>query len=155
MYDFKEQLKIGEVGERTLDAHFSKFYKIQAVPMELQLLGVDRIFFNPKGSRFTVEYKTDLIATTTRNFFLETQVNGKSGWLWSSVAQLVIYYVPPMAYILSLVSLRQDVQMEVIKGTPSKPVENDGYTAEGLLVPIDLIQWPIMVAVEKVGLLNA
>lgn len=154
MYTFKDQLAIGEKGEGKLDDYFAKYYDIEAVVMPLQKLGVDRIFFNRKtGGRFSVEYKTDLIASTTRNFFLEIRVNGKPGWLLSSVAQLVIYYAPPYAYVLNTAALRADWSAGVISGELSKPVQNDGYVAEGILVPIPTVFAPALVTIEKVGML--
>lgn len=149
-YSFDDQLKVGERGEERLDRCFSRFYQISPVPMELQRLGVDRIF-NNKGIRFTVEYKTDLKACSTRNFFLETEVDSKPGWLFSSVAQVVIYYIPPDAYVLNLLALRQDIHNGFLKGEESKPIPNVGYQARGILVPITLVQWPLLVTVEKVG----
>lgn len=151
-YDFQEQLDIGERGEKRLDKFFSRFYKIDPVPMDLQRLGVDRVF-NNNGIRFTVEYKTDLKACTTGNFFLETEVDGKPGWLYSSVAQVVVYYIPPTAYVLNLVALRQDVNNGFLTGEESKPIPNKGYEAKGILVSVKKVNWPLMITMEKVGAL--
>lgn len=150
-FDFKEQLEIGEQGEGKLDDYFAKFYDIHVVPMSLQKLGVDRIFIARKdGSRFTVEYKTDFRSIETGNIFLEFEVNKKPGWVYTSVAQVLVYYAPPKAYLINMYNLRQDYQKKLIEGPPSSKVLNDGFYALGTLFPLKRLQFPVLIGVVNI-----
>lgn len=150
-FSFKEQLALGEQGEREVVEYLSKFYNLSASPMELQRLGIDYIAVEHKtGARFTIEIKTDFVAQTTGNIFLEFEVNKKPGWVLSSVAQVLIYYVPPKLYFLNMYALRQDYQKKLIEGPPSSQVKNENYYALGTLYPLDKLQWPVLLNIVRI-----
>ena len=78
-YGFQAQLKVGELGEETLDAFFAeKGYEIKNVTMKEQRRGIDRIFVKD-GKEVKVEYKTDALTARTGNVFIETVSSNKSG----------------------------------------------------------------------------
>lgn len=141
IYDFKTQLAIGAGHALTLDRYFSRFYRIKKVPMTLERLGVDRIWENKLfGTRYTVEYKADERAKQTGNVFIEivsNDVDNIRGWVYTSVAQILIYFVPPDdAYVIQMLVLRGQVDswLERYKRVKAK---NQTYNSEGLLVPLD------------------
>lgn len=145
-YNFDEQLEIGAKHEHTLDLYFLRFFEVKAVPMELQKLGLDRIF-TYKGTpkrRLSVEYKADEMAGLTNNAFIETlsnSSNGKLGWAYTSVAQLLVYYVPPMnrAAVINMVTLRDRLH-EWTKKYQKRCCKNETYYSEGYLVPLHEIR---------------
>lgn len=154
-FNFKTQNEVGMRGERTLDDYFTKFYTIRPVPLDLQKLGIDRIFVNRRdGTRFTVEYKTDLKATHTGNIFLEYEVDKKPGWVLASVAQVLVYYVPPKAYLINMYSLRQDFTSKILSGPPSSEIPNPNYYALGVLIPLARLVYPVLINIINIGALN-
>lgn len=141
IFRFDKQLAEGEDGERVLDEHFGAKYDIIPVPMELQKLGIDRIFQDREtGMRWSVEYKTDARAGDTNNLFVETvsvDATGKLGWAYTSCAQVVVVYTPPshIAHMLSAIGVKAGVKAwERRHGT--KSAQNEGYTTRGVPVPI-------------------
>lgn len=142
VYDFSTQLNIGEGYEKTLDTYFSRFFRISIVPLQIQKLGVDRIFIykgKPKR-RFTVEYKADIKAAETHRIFVEIESNsttGKPGWAYSSVAQQLVYYIPPWnrAAIVSMLTLREAV-IEWERKYEKKLCRNSTYHSTGIVVPV-------------------
>jgi len=160
-HTFKDSLTVGEQGEAVLDAYWKKFYDIIPVTMAEQRLGIDRIFVN-KISRFcySVEYKTDFRTIQTGNVFIETwsSVNVKRGWGYTSLAQMLVYYVAEpgsigTAYSLTTITLKNALS-EWLAGEKYNTAEvaNGSYTSAGLLVPLadfkqlahkeDIVPWP-------------
>lgn len=154
MYFFEEQLVIGELGANFLDTFFSKWYYIEKVSKELELLGIDRIFTlknnqsKTVNKRLSVEYKTDMITSSTGNFFIETKsvVKNKKivkfGWAYTSIAQKIFYFVPKDAkiYILDLNCLRNTMKINNwLVLFKEKECFNKDYSSHGLLVPTDTI----------------
>lgn len=142
-YEFAAQLEIGEEYEQELDSHFEQWFIVKPVSMEMQKLGIDRIFTRPgTGERYTVEYKTDLQAHETGNVFIETAsvaVEDKvkvKGWGYTSTAQLLIYYVPGRQtyWILDMLKVKDDLP-KWVKAHKTVKSQNNGYHGEGVLVP--------------------
>lgn len=138
IYNFKTQLELGEKYEKKLDAFFeAEGYSLTVVPMELQRLGIDRII-EKDGGKVSVEYKVDFTAIRTGNAFLETEVAGKPGWALKSVAQIVVYWIPPQVYFLDLAAIKSN--WNTWKAYPmSPPIQNEGFEARGFLVPIGVL----------------
>lgn len=143
-YDFGQQLKVGAAGEAALDAYFGQWFNITPATDAEQRLGIDRHWASRLDSRlWTVEYKTDHTAKRTHNAFVETvSVEGKRrGWVYTSQANWVIYYVPggdyDLAYMLDISHIRRRVLREWERIYPVKPVQNTrGYITKGLIVPL-------------------
>lgn len=150
-YEFKTQLAIGSEGERRLDEFFADWFVITPASEDEQRMGIDRWFVRrqsskdgPAGERFAVEYKTDHRAHESGNAFVETvsvagTQHGKEGWVYSSRARWLIYYVPgegaEMAYIVPFAKLRAELP-RLRRHYPEVPVQNKGYLTLGLVVPL-------------------
>ena len=146
MHEFHDKLNEGKVGERTLDMLFREFYRIEPATLaEEKAFGFDRTFTcKQTGRRWTVEYKTDARAGDTGNAFIELVSNNKTdapGWALHSVAQLLMYYVPPARKVFALdVNSIKDRLPAWEKEYPRAQVVNHGYITEGLLVPLDEVE---------------
>ena len=93
MYEFGEQLAREEVAR--LDGHFKERFLFQEVTMTEQKLGMDRIFVNEKGCRFSVEYKADHKGCKTGNAFIETMSQDKNnvlGWGLTSGGRIPLVF---------------------------------------------------------------
>jgi len=138
-YDFTTSKAIGEKYEKILDNNFRQIYRVNPVNRYMQSLGVDRVFIHKKNRySFTVEYKSDLIAHKTGNAFIETVSvdDDRLGWAFSSVAQMLAYYVVEDNYAIAVPMLRIKYNLDYFERYPKKTVQNDGYQSEGLLVPL-------------------
>ncbi len=144
---FQADLQRGGREEVVLDTFFSRWYTVEPVSMAWQQGGVDRVFVEKKSHiRHTVEYKSDTKAGETGNCFIETvsvDTINKAGWAFSSLAQRLIYYVPPkkMLYVVPMCALKESLQEWGKKFTvKSKLNENragDGYYyTKGVIVPL-------------------
>lgn len=147
MYEFKSKLRQGEAEEAELDREFSRRwqFKCRPVSMALQRLGIDRIWEAPDGRRFSVEYKADWTAARTGNVFIETvsvDSEGVPGWALTSLAQLLVYYIPPLklAYVVYMTAIKKQLhkwfgryeQKAVPNGRDGETV----YRTLGLAVPL-------------------
>jgi hypothetical protein len=149
VHNFDESLETGKKHESDLDTFFRRWFTIDTVPLELDKLGVDRIFTRKKGvERFSVEYKADEQAHETGNAFIEivsqqyvTDKPDVAGWAYTSVAQRIIYYLPATTeiYILDTVALRDKLEDWTSRYTEVK-ADNETYAGIGLLVPISAIE---------------
>ena len=144
MYGFNQQLKEGEQQEQKLDAFFARWYNIQPVAMDMQRLGIDRLFTRrDNGHVFKIEYKSDWTASKTGNAFVETvsvDTPHTPGWVYSSQADYLIYYLPKAmrAYIIAFENLR--VRLPQWTKFPTRSIPNQGYNTVGLLVPLAEIE---------------
>jgi hypothetical protein len=143
VYSFRTQLEIGQRYEKLLDDYFeAEGYSLIVVPMELQRLGIDRII-SKGGKTSSVEYKTDFTAMRTGNAFLETEVAGKPGWALKSIAQIIVYWIPPDVYFLDMAAIKS----RSYESYPlSPPIQNEGFVARGILVPIEKL--PILAKIK-------
>lgn len=156
VHSFKESKRVGDAGEAALDIHFSSKFDIEDVDMTQQKLGWDRIFTHKeRGTRASVEYKTDTQSHKTGNMFLEIWSNkesGKRGWAYTTTAQWLYYYVLGAAevYIVSVPQLKlylESWEKQFVK----KSARNPNYSSEGMLVPLDIFK---TIAYEVVGVNN-
>lgn len=140
-YSFSVQLEKGEGAEARLDRFFGRFYCISSVDAQAQRWGIDRIWWRRDMTiRCSVEYKTDWAAERTGNVFIETvsvDSQNKPGWVYTSVAQLLVYYLPQsgVAYIAPMLAVREATK-EWAQTHQEMPVPNDGYNTKGLLIPL-------------------
>lgn len=143
-FQFADQLAIGQQYETIIDAYIGDAlgYEIEPVSMELQRLGIDRIWTGPDGSRFTVEYKTDL--HTNGKAFLETVENdqrGTPGWIYKATANLLVYFFPNMdvLYILDLMDLKRKLP-DLTAGKLPLPARHQNYRSWGIPVSFQDLQ---------------
>lgn len=122
MYDFKEQLNIGKLGEEYFEKLCKKSIEDGRMSEFLNVTNdekywhkdIDYICTYKNGKRLAFEIKYD--TTTTGNIFAETNVNTyyfydnnvcgtrtKLGWLYRSKADFIFYYFGKLniAYIIS------------------------------------------------------
>lgn len=152
MYDFKQQLDIGEEFEKELDSYFSLQYSVFNVNMEKQKIGIDRIFRYQKEIK--VEYKSDLQAHKTNNIFIETISSDKDfaeGWAVKSQADLLVYYLPKIkiAYLVEMINLRKKLPMFCTYRKASG--KNGTYSSHGRLIPLEEFE---KIAFKKIDLNN-
>lgn len=141
MFPFKDKLEEGEKYEKELDAYYSKWFKVEAVDLSTQKMGIDRIFTNQTdGTRWTIEYKSDTVASSTGNAFIETisvNTTNKPGWAYSSCAQLLFYYLPMEGKVarLTMYAIKNLIR-EWLNKYPIKPCHNESYQSFGICVPL-------------------
>ncbi len=96
-----EKAKLYEV---ELDKYFEQAYRITPATREQERAGVDRFFEHlVTGVQYSVEYKTDHETPRTGNVFVETmsmETTQKLGWAYTSLAQVLVYFVPGQEYAL-------------------------------------------------------
>lgn len=55
------QSKVGQQGAEILDTYFTgRGLLVRSTPLEVDKLGIDRVFVNQEGKQYSVEYKTDV-----------------------------------------------------------------------------------------------
>lgn len=140
-YEFEGQLKRGQDGENILDRHYGRWFKITPASQTEQREGIDRHYTSREnGEHHAVEYKTDWTAGWTNNAFVETvsvDTTGKRGWAYTSKAEWLLYFVPPLGivYMLKMAAIR--VQVDVwAKQYRTQNIPNKGYQTKGLIVPL-------------------
>ena len=110
---WEEKKPIGDRCEKILDTFFTgKGLSVKKVGEETDRLGIDRIFENSSGMKYSVEYKSDLKAKTTGNFFVELrQRNENDGWAYSCISQRLVLYIPGRneVYILRTERLKDNI----------------------------------------------
>jgi hypothetical protein len=145
---FDENADIGAESAGFLDHFFMRFQKvrIERATTEQQKQGIDRIFYRPPDyvKRSLVEYKRDENACRTGNAFLETISNdqtGKDGWVLTTKADVVLYYLPTkdLIYLLYPSWLRERLPQweKDYELRPTKPERNAGYQSWGVCVPLE------------------
>ena len=138
----KSDLVRGEAGEDLVHNHMSQWYLITLTEKRVdQRNGIDAIYESKQtGDTFTVEVKTDEMAGTTGNVFIEVisvDYPTKSGWVWTCKADKLLYWLPRQKQIL-IFELSQ-LQLHIREWTTRygiKAVQNDGYQTYGCPVPI-------------------
>lgn len=155
-YHFDTQLASGQDDEAVLDAFFARFYEIEPASMELQRIGIDRLFTaRSNGIRKSVEYKSDVTAGRTGNAFIETvsvDTAGKKGWALTCCAQYLVYYIPPtgVAYVFPVTLIKEQLPRWLAEPEryPVREIPNvrngQAYKTHGLLVRLsELEPWAI------------
>lgn len=144
-HSFQASKKVGDMGEAQLDKFFSEKFTIEDVDMTQQKLGWDRIFTHKeRGTRASVEYKTDTMSHKTNNIFVEIWSNkeaGKRGWAYTTTAQWLYYFVTGLdeVFIVDVAKLKLYLENWQIQ-FKVKSARNPNYTSEGMLVPIDVFK---------------
>lgn len=143
-YDFDDQLAKGEAAEQLLDEHFTEWFEIAKATPDEQKHGIDRWFTGRStGARLSVEYKTDWLASRTRNAFVEIDSGAIRGWAYTTQANRIVYYVPgpgwEVAYILSPSRMRALLPVWEKKYRHAW-AKNEGYSTEGVLVPLAVFE---------------
>jgi hypothetical protein len=144
-YKFRDQLDQGKRAEHFLDDYFSRWFRIQPVPLDTELReGYDRLFTRRlDGETLKIEYKADWHAARSRHAFIETisiYEDHKPGWAYSSQADMLIYFVPPlgMIHMIPLGAIRF-----LLPGWKLRyrevPAPNEGYKTYGVLVPLTVL----------------
>jgi hypothetical protein len=140
-YNFDDQLRHGERGETFLDRFFARWFRIEPADHQEQRSGIDRFYYDLSRPRvLAVEYKTDETASRTGNAFIETisvDSMGRSGWAYTSRADVLMYYLPRdrKIYVLQLANIRQQLPLWR-RQYPLRQIRNRGYFTHGLLVPL-------------------
>jgi len=146
LHTWKETMTKGNLGEVTLDRYFhEKGYRLLKAGDATQRRGIDRKFI--KGHiELTVEYKTDFKAGETGNAFIETESvrnanTEKKGWLLTTQAQVIVYYLPTRGKALWLSALDLKSKYEYWHGCFRKSTaRNDGYHSTGIIVPLEEVE---------------
>jgi hypothetical protein len=144
-YKFRDQFDQGKRAEDFLDHYFARWFHIQPVALETELSeGYDRIYTRKiDGEQLRIEYKADYQAAESKNAFIETisvYEDRKPGWAYTSQADMLIYYVPPLGtiHMIPLGAIRI-----MLPGWKLRFREvhapNEGYRTYGLLVPLAVL----------------
>ncbi len=144
-FTFSEKFKDGERGEKLMDRFFSKWFYIEYIPSEIQkIFHYDREFTSKSkhNESFNVEYKTDLIAVRTGNFFVETDISdGVSGWLYKTCADWIAILIGEEIYLVDINVLRESIRINKFfykqrNSKPTKKINNQYYHSIGYLMPV-------------------
>lgn len=141
VYDFGERLAAGEKAERVIDECFARWFDIAPVSMTDQRRGIDRQYMRrDNGCVYAIEYKTDWTAGRTGNAFVETvsvDTQNKPGWVYTTQADYVLYYVPgdELIYVLDVSIMRCHLRRWANQYR-AVTVQNQGYCTKGVLVPL-------------------
>lgn len=145
--DFKEQSKLGKRGEETMDRFFSRWFDIHEINgYEQLIIKYDRVF-QVKGNsdeKYKVEYKTDLQAVRTGNFYVEIDMTdsrkARKGWLYETRADWIAVLVGNKIYLTDTEVLRNHIfrYKNIYKQRKSRPTFNGQYyyQAIGYLMPL-------------------
>ena len=145
MHEWVDSLARGKVGEAELDTVMSQWFDIEdSSEEEDRKLGIDR-WLTPKAypNRFSVQYKTDDMAATTGNAFIEVVSSDNRrtpGWSLTCHAKVILYYVPPCRTVYWFAP--GFIRMWLPYWTtvyPMRSAQNNGYETRGLLVPIHVV----------------
>jgi hypothetical protein len=158
-------LEIGRRGERVLDAVFGpEFLVVEATPAH-QRQSIDRFLIRRRDGRevHRVDYKCDVQAGWTGNLALEHVSVLRAGrrealgWLHTTIADLVVFYVPAhdAAYLLEVPALRE-AWGDILRASPPKRAATAGprpYVSLNCCVPIQWLRVAGLIqrVVEAVG----
>lgn len=138
---FHEQLSKGELAELTLDGWARERFGNEPVKATMpdQRRGIDRHVAGPDGTAYTLEYKADSQGHRTGKAFIETisvDAKGKPGWLFSSEADFVVYWLAGdgRGWVLDPDTLRERA-WDWTRRFPVKVSSNPTYHSYGVLVP--------------------
>ena len=166
MHKFIDDLPQGELEEKNLDRFFIELWHvgIQPATKEQQRDGIDRVWTTPDERRFSVEYKADWKAAETGNAFIEVvsvDKDGKPGWAYTSLAQYLIYYIPPWkrVYICPMTMIKERL-LDWVGRYPHKVIPNEGRNAEnyntvGVPVPLDVFESECKPLIRHIGEVTA
>ncbi len=140
-----DDLHRGEAGEDLVHNFMGTWYNISYVTGGEQRKGVDALYTNKEtGEQFTVEVKTDEVAGTTGNAFIEVisvDYPTKPGWAWTCKADKLLYWLPRQRRLLILapISIQAHIR-DWARQYGIKAVPNDGYQTYGVAVPLSSVE---------------
>ena len=146
-YGFDDQFDLGCFGEDRLREFRHEHYTLTKSTLEMEKQGIDFVFANRlTGKSWTIELKTDFKAFESRNAFIETisvdnATQHRAGWVYTSMAQILLYFIPQSGslYILDLARLREQMPAFARRfQTVSTSSHRYGsyYRTHGILVPL-------------------
>lgn len=156
VHSFTGNIKKSDEHNRALDAVFSQWYEIHRMPLEVDKLGIDRIWREREWKvYYTVEYKADDRTAETGNAFVETvsvDTKNKPGWGYTCAAQILVYYIPQWnkAYLLSPMTIKEHIQ-EWREKYREVSAQNNGYKTLGIAVPFDVFKKYCYAVVDIAG----
>lgn len=125
--------------------------------MDLQLLGIDRVFTR-EGRSMTVEYKTDRKAKETGNVYVEVDAQVRAdgrvvpGWGRQGFADYIVVYAPgAFLACIDTGALHRCVPVWAQRYRVAR-CRNSTYHSRGLLVPAAEVR---RVAIMSIGLAGA
>lgn len=141
IHDFDVRYEEGMRGEAFLDEYFSRTYEIREATRDEQRRGIDRFFIRREAQDskvLAIEYKTDKVASSTGNVFIEivsVDRHGKSGWAYKSEADYLMYYLPEedLIYMYEMETIRE-LLPKWQASYPIKPAKNRDYNTLGIVV---------------------
>jgi hypothetical protein len=140
---FQKKKVEGEYYESILDNFLIGRFglRIEPVSRQLQWLGIDRICTDESGLRWSIEYKTDIVAARTMNLFIELETNnqsGRKGWAYTTCAQKLVIYIPGLnrCFIANTVRVKNHLS-SWLDFCPVKSAPNGAFQSKGILVPIE------------------
>jgi hypothetical protein len=138
-YDFTQQKKQGDLGEKAIRDHFKKDWFISPASLPDQKKGIDFYFQHRRdGIHCTVELKTDTRASQTGNAFVETfsSYPDRMGWAYTCQSDFLFYYLPQdrLIYVFRPKVIKE--RLKTWEKYPSRNIPNKSWTTRGLLVPL-------------------
>lgn len=149
VHKFNESIQVGNEGEAILDDFFKEKFVIEEVDLQVQKMGIDRVFTHRKDDTVcTVEYKTDHREGDTGNCFIETWSNKqakKRGWAYTSQAQWLYYFLPSSneVCVIEMLQVKMLVNEWIRKYKVTQCVNKSGegfYNTSGVLVPSSIFK---------------
>lgn len=145
-YGFEEKRIQGEEGETKMDNFFRDWYHIEKIPVFNQLNDkkYDRLFIekdNPKN-QYKVEYKNDILALKTKNFFIETEsYRGlQNGWIYKTGSDWMSVLVGNKIYLVQTLNLKLFFEKSKNnyqhKETKKTVTNRSSYCSAGYLMPL-------------------
>lgn len=144
VHRFADCLARGQAAEQAMDRHFGRWFQVAPVPRQDERRGIDRRWSCLQtGAVYTVEYKADWRAGETGRAFLETWSvveKQKPGWVVTSEAMLLAYYLPTAerVLVLDLATLKRHLP-EVLERWPEREASSGEWTTRGVAVPVDYL----------------
>ncbi|RMD50744.1 hypothetical protein D6827_03430 [Candidatus Parcubacteria bacterium] len=164
MFSFEDSLIEEKQLSEILDTEFSKTYLVRPAPLQIDKLGIDRLFIHKRNKMFYyVEYKHDKQAHSTDNFFFEYETvtgdTARPSGIIKMAAQILVYHLPEAKsfYVIDVSKLKsaftswreQGIYQSVETDTSYSTESLSRWYARGLLVPIKDLTQPILIYGRK------
>lgn len=137
---FDTDVARGKAAEARIADLFSIDFDIQPASDEEDRSGID-LWFTRGGIEIAVQVKADDVGARTGNLFIETVSvveSNKPGWAETPRADVLLYYVAPLVYIIPMRFVRENLarwKRQYSEAT-TRDERNDGYHTKGLCVPL-------------------
>ena len=139
MYTFSTQLQIGKVAESLVENYLSRVYHVKESSKEEQSIGIDFWFGrHKKVLPVSCEVKLDNYSQKNGNFFLETQLPNKKGFVHTCMADFIFLCIGLTGEcIVTTPSILRHRVNYWQKSYPSKTCYNkNGYWSVGVITPL-------------------